>query len=420
MNILIVDDQRAIVEGLKKEINWAALSVEKVYTACSAREAKMVMKNFPIQLLLTDIEMPEEDGLSLFKWTKENYPHVEGVFLTSHADFDYALRAIQMGGLEYILQPARYKDVEAVLTKVITIIGRNSKLKHIENTEMLVSVQKDNMLDGLIFKINSGKTESVNQLYKSFSQIFNMKIEETAIYPLLVDLVQWKKAEEAWDEKLVHTVFVNVLEELFQFAGGNVVISTLTDNRYWILLVTEKSKMEPELYRARIEEFYSFVEGNMDFYIGLFPAGEAAQDNFVELIQLLNNRAGENKKQQKGIFWSDIEQESKDSEEDIIILAKDYIDRNLNKNILRADVAQQVHLNEEYFSKLFRQRTGYTFKDYVLMEKINLAKKLLSQSKLSVSIIASKTGYDNFSHFSKMFKKITNFTPQEYRKQHIG
>ena len=46
------------------------------------------------------------------------------------------------------------------------------------------------------------------------------------------------------------------------------------------------------------------------------------------------------------------------------------------------------------------------------------AKKLLAHSRLSISIIASKIGYDNFSHFSKMFKKVTNQTPQEYRKEY--
>lgn len=417
MNILIVDDQRQIVESLKKDIHWQSLTVDKVYTALSAREAKMIMKNFTVDILLTDIEMPEEDGLSLFSWTKENYPQTAGVFLTSHADFDYALKAIQMGGLEYILQPARYEDIEAVIKKVIGIIGRNNKINRIENTEKLVSEQKGNILDGIIAKIDSDTPQDINERFKSFSEIFSLKMEDAAIYPVLLDLVRWDKAEEAWDEKLVRTVFVNVLEELFQFAGGSTVISSLHQNRYWILLVAERQKITEELYKSRIEEFYSFVEGNMDFHVGLFPAGEPANDSFYESLHMLGTRAGENKKQQKGLFWWDIEKAPKESEEDVIILAKEYIEKNLSKNILRAEVAEQVHLNEEYFSKLFRSRTGYTFKDYILTEKTNLAKKLLSGSKLSVSIIASKIGYDNFSHFSKMFKKITGLTPQEYRKQ---
>ena len=79
-------------------------------------------------------------------------------------------------------------------------------------------------------------------------------------------------------------------------------------------------------------------------------------------------------------------------------------------------MAELVHLNEEYFSRLFRQETGDTFKDFMMMEKMKAAKKLLAETHLSVSIVASKVGYDNFSHFSKMFNKMTEMTPQEYRK----
>ena len=65
MNVLIVDDQKAIVESLREGIRWEELGVEKVYTACSAREAKLVLVNFQVDVMLSDIEMPEEDGLEL-------------------------------------------------------------------------------------------------------------------------------------------------------------------------------------------------------------------------------------------------------------------------------------------------------------------------------------------------------------------
>lgn len=50
-----------------------------------------------------------------------------------------------------------------------------------------------------------------------------------------------------------------------------------------------------------------------------------------------------------------------------------------------------------------------------MKERIREAKKLLQYSNFSINIIASKVGYDNFSHFSKIFKQATGYTPQEYR-----
>ena len=58
------------------------------------------------------------------------------------------------------------------------------------------------------------------------------------------------------------------------------------------------------------------------------------------------------------------------------------------------------------------------FRNLKFLEKMNMARTLLERSNLSISIVASKVGYDNFSHFSKMFKKLTDMTPQEYRKEH--
>ena len=112
------------------------------------------------------------------------------------------------------------------------------------------------------------------------------------------------------------------------------------------------------------------------------------------------------------------EAEGNEGEAEPVQKAVSYIKANLNKNISRTDVAELVHLNEEYFSRLFKQQTGETFKDYILLEKMNMARTLLERSNLSISIVASKVGYDNFSHFSKMFKKLTDMTPQEYRKEH--
>lgn len=62
MNICLVDDQRAVVDSLKNGIHWEKLPVDKVYTACSAREAKLILKNFPVDVLLSDIEMRRRTG----------------------------------------------------------------------------------------------------------------------------------------------------------------------------------------------------------------------------------------------------------------------------------------------------------------------------------------------------------------------
>ncbi len=97
MKILLVDDQERIIKAMERLVDWERLGIDQVYTAGSAADARKILEECPIDIMLTDIEMPGEDGICLQKWQMEHYPHILCVFLTSHADFSYAREAIHNG-----------------------------------------------------------------------------------------------------------------------------------------------------------------------------------------------------------------------------------------------------------------------------------------------------------------------------------
>ena len=119
MTILIVDDQPNVVSALKTGIRWETLGITQVFTALNVPQAKETIKSHPIDILITDIEMPVENGLSLLRWCRHNDYGFECIFLTSHADFFYVQEALQLGSADYILQPVRYEDMEKLLAKTI-------------------------------------------------------------------------------------------------------------------------------------------------------------------------------------------------------------------------------------------------------------------------------------------------------------
>jgi len=98
--------------------------------------------------------------------------------------------------------------------------------------------------------------------------------------------------------------------------------------------------------------------------------------------------------------------------------AKAYIHEHLAEDISRDDIASHVYLNPDYLTRIFKKETGMSVSDYVLQQRLTLAAGLLAQSELPVSAIASKVGYANFSHFSRMFKKYLSLSPLEYRSRH--
>ena len=294
MNVLLVDDQKAIVESLKKGIHWENLPVRQVYTACSAKEAKLVLRNFEVDVLVSDIEMPEENGLSLCRWAKEQFQEIECIFLTSHADFAYAKEAIAMGGFDYVLQPVKYREVEAVLLKAWDKISSRKKLRRLENTRKLVIEQRNTILDAMLSKMLRDKGEEADQIYRHFAEMFRMEYDNCTVHPVLVQILKWKRLSDTWEENLVRMTLCNIAEELFADRDVRAGISCLREDRYWLFLVAEKGAVGDDLWHRRLKEFYSFVNENMDFSVGVYPIAELEEDlTFSQVFGRLGRRAEE-------------------------------------------------------------------------------------------------------------------------------
>lgn len=105
---------------MKEVIPWGRYGIDEVFVAYNAQEARERINSGKVDLMLCDIEMPGESGLSLLKWVREHDMAVECVFLTCHASFEYAREAIQLDCQNYILIPAKYEDIGAAIQKVVT------------------------------------------------------------------------------------------------------------------------------------------------------------------------------------------------------------------------------------------------------------------------------------------------------------
>lgn len=92
-----------------------------------------------------------------------------------------------------------------------------------------------------------------------------------------------------------------------------------------------------------------------------------------------------------------------------------YISEHFNEPINLEDVASHVHLHPSYFSTMFKQSTGSSFKEYLNMVRIEESKRLLSNTDFSIIDIAVAVGFEDQSYFSKVFKKYTGLTPKQYR-----
>lgn len=99
-----------------------------------------------------------------------------------------------------------------------------------------------------------------------------------------------------------------------------------------------------------------------------------------------------------------------------IIKAQKYVLLNLDKKITLSDIAEHLHMNSSYFSRIFKQHTNMNFIDYVNQMKMEEAKRLLEHTSESVELIAEKLGFESKGYFLKVFKKYYGTSPAEYRQ----
>ena len=126
-SILIVDDEYYLVQGVKSSLDWQSLGITQIYEAYSAEQARKIYEQYPVDILLADVEMPKESGITLIQWIKENGYHSVNLLLTGHADFNYAQSAIGLQVYRYILKPADINELTAALQEVQQKLAKEKK-----------------------------------------------------------------------------------------------------------------------------------------------------------------------------------------------------------------------------------------------------------------------------------------------------
>lgn len=125
--LLVVDDEIFAVRGITEGICWEDVGINHVYGACSAQEAMEILNSRQVDVVITDIEMPKENGLELLAWISEHYPAIRVLMLTAYARFDYASQALHYRAADYILKPAAHEELKKIAAKCLDQIHREEE-----------------------------------------------------------------------------------------------------------------------------------------------------------------------------------------------------------------------------------------------------------------------------------------------------
>jgi DNA-binding NtrC family response regulator len=128
--LLILDDESALMRAL-----CDTLGAEGYDTTgfTSAAKALSVLREQSFDLLITDLMMPEMDGISLLKAAFEIDPNLAGIVMTGHASVDTAVKALKAGAVDYILKPFKLGAILPVLARALTL--RRLRMENIQLRE---------------------------------------------------------------------------------------------------------------------------------------------------------------------------------------------------------------------------------------------------------------------------------------------
>lgn len=119
MTVLIVDDERYMIEYMKTLVDWSAYGFDRVLTAGGGSLARDLILEYRPELLITDIKMPKVSGIDLSALIDENEYRTKVIVISGYSEFEYAKQALRYGVAEYLVKPVLKADFVEALERIL-------------------------------------------------------------------------------------------------------------------------------------------------------------------------------------------------------------------------------------------------------------------------------------------------------------
>lgn len=124
--IIIADDEPFIIKGLKVILDWGSLNIEIVGEAENGRQLMELIKAQNPDIVISDIEMPELNGVDIVRFVQEQKLKTKVLLLSAYQEFSYAKDAISYGAIDYLVKPVTKEDLTLAIKRTIAMIEKEN------------------------------------------------------------------------------------------------------------------------------------------------------------------------------------------------------------------------------------------------------------------------------------------------------
>ncbi|WP_461226232.1 response regulator transcription factor [Lacticaseibacillus suihuaensis] len=476
--VMAVDDEYMILRGIPKLIDWQALGLTIVQTEQNPVAALNYLQHEPIDILLSDMNMPEMAGPEFLAAARRLQPNMQIIVLSGYGDFDYVKAGLEQGAINYLRKPIDPDELVRTLQKALRQLAQhdtadqNAQLAHQALTRELVTGRQearfDHAAEGLQLNLPAAAEWRLLAILNP--------LQRTALQE---DLATQREVAGYFSEgQDVIVLFTGTTMQVRQFLDQlpdsvgptrrPVIVSPVIKdhqaiadvyqrvrwaiNRRYFFAVANGLVMLPDKEAGQTVKLPSVdtlkgelrditPSGLTDWLKRRFDQMEQ-EDASVELtrqvavIILLAMRALHPSYELTSASFGRINNAATVADLTTVLLetaaamsqaAQKRYSRNVTEvlaiiqsrfkePLTLGEIAGELHLSPVYLGQQFKKEVGQTVAQYLNDYRINQAIQLLERTEMDVNEIAHEVGYQTASYFFKTFKKQLNMSPGEYRE----
>lgn len=478
MLILLADDEKYVRLGLQSMIEELFPEENQFLHAGNGREIISVMQKQKPDVAFLDIKMPFMDGLEALRICKEISPDTLWIILSGYENFEYARQALSMSAFEYIVKPI---DIDILSSLFERIHDNQSGSREERNKVFVHDITRTfNMAEQLpeddVEFLPAKSSDYI--LYQFYMDFFDTEIQTAMKHKLIHSLENFCSENSLIVD---HCIFFNGdgclclvcdtpdasrLTHFIYMQGKNLIVNAFSvffGNNKEIRNIFAISRRIHQfadvrlLYNCLNPVYYKNIEALPNLDRMLQFSGEILEmhrlllaDNWIVYREKLKELASSKEYRllytqidthvlenhihrlfQTQIpcgsyeqFLAALEQSTANKTDPSNMFAdanlnkiKKYICHNYATDISINSISEIFHISPTYFSRMFHEKTGQKYIDFVTEVRIEAAQKLLSDNPdANIKQVAGMVGFSSSRYFSKIFQKYTGVNPSEYGK----